>query len=93
MIKWCNAMEPTLDLLGTLGHEVALEAEEHGELGGHRVRHPLVDVHGHLGVVVKMEVVVKVVVMVMVLVVAVVVVVVVVVVVLVILLLMMTKVV
>merc|ERR1719268_323433 len=37
-----------LDLLSTLGHQLPLEAQELGELGGHLVRDPGVDVHRHL---------------------------------------------
>ena len=37
-----------LDLLCTLGHEVPLEAQEGGQLGGDLVRHSEVDVNGHL---------------------------------------------
>ena len=37
-----------LDLLSTLGHQLSLEAQELGQLGGHLVRDSGVDVHRHL---------------------------------------------
>ena len=37
-----------LDLLGTLGNQLPLEAKELGQLSGHGVSHPGVDVHWNL---------------------------------------------